>query len=69
MAKRDPERTEKLRVAVGYLLDNGWDSTRTNRAGCQSRLAEHFDASRQRVHQVFVEQRKKREELAVSSSR
>lgn len=53
MAKRDPERTEKLRIAVRYLLRRG-DMAQ----GSQSRLAEHFKVSRQRVHQIVVEERK-----------
>lgn len=53
MAKRDPQRTEKLRTAVRYLLEHG-----TLQAGSQSRLAEHFNVSRQRVHQIVVEERK-----------
>jgi DNA-directed RNA polymerase sigma subunit (sigma70/sigma32) len=53
MAKRDPERTEKLRIAVRYLLQrNGMTQ------GSQSRLAEHFNVSRQRVHQIVVEERR-----------
>jgi len=53
MAKRDPQRTEKLRVAVRYLLERG-----TLVQGSQSRLAEHFRVSRQRVHQIVVEERR-----------
>jgi DNA-directed RNA polymerase sigma subunit (sigma70/sigma32) len=53
MAKRDPERTEKLRIAVRYLLQRG-DMAQ----GTQSRLAEHFKVSRQRVHQIVVEERR-----------
>jgi hypothetical protein len=52
MAKRDPQRTEKLRVAVRYLLERG-----SLVQGSQSRLAEHFQVSRQRVHQIVVEER------------
>lgn len=52
MAKRDPERTRKMRIAVRYLLErNGLHK------GNQSRLAEHFHVSRQRVHQIVVEER------------
>jgi hypothetical protein len=54
MAKRDPERTRKIRVAVRYLLDNG-----CLHKGNQSRLAEHFNVSRQRVHQIVVEERRR----------
>jgi hypothetical protein len=52
MAKRDPERTRKIRVAVRYLIDHG-----CLYKGNQSRLAEHFQVSRQRVHQIVVEER------------
>jgi hypothetical protein len=54
MAKRDPERTMRLRIAVRYLLDR--DSLIK---GNQSRLAEHFKVSRQRVHQIVVEERRR----------
>ncbi|HYM14668.1 MAG TPA: hypothetical protein VEZ14_03850 [Dehalococcoidia bacterium] len=54
MAKRDPERTEKLRIAVRYLLSHGHMAQ-----GSQSRLAEHFKVSRQRVHQIVVQERRK----------
>jgi DNA-binding transcriptional regulator LsrR (DeoR family) len=49
---RDPERAEKLRVAVRYLLEK-----KTLRRGHQSRLAEHFGISRQRVNQIVDEER------------
>jgi hypothetical protein len=54
MAKRDPERTRKIRIAVRYLLDHG-----CLHKGNQSRLAEHFQVSRQRVHQIVVEERRR----------
>jgi len=54
MAKRDPERTEKMRIAVRYLLERDCLAK-----GNQSRLAEHFHVSRQRVHQIVVEERKR----------
>lgn len=53
MAKRDPQRTEKLRTAVRYMLEHN-----TLVQGSQSRLAEHFRVSRQRVHQIVVEERR-----------
>jgi DNA-directed RNA polymerase sigma subunit (sigma70/sigma32) len=53
MTKRDPERTERLRTAIRYMLEKG-----TLAPGSQSRLAEHFDVSRQRVHQIVVEERR-----------
>lgn len=52
MAKRDPQRTMKLRIAVRYLLDRECLAK-----GNQTRLAEHFKVSRQRVHQIVVEER------------
>lgn len=52
LAKRDPERTKKLRIAVRSLLES-----ERMFPGNQSRLAEHFKISRQRVHQVVVEER------------
>ena len=54
MAKRDPERTMKLRIAVRYLLDRECLAK-----GNQTRLAEHFKVSRQRVHQIVVEERRR----------
>ncbi len=54
MAKRDPQRTMKLRIAVRYLLDRECLAK-----GNQSRLAEHFKVSRQRVHQIVVEERQR----------
>ena len=53
MAKRDPQRTEKLRTAIRYMLDHG-----TLVSGSQTRLAEHFKVSRQRVHQLVVDERR-----------
>lgn len=52
MAKRDPDRTRKIRIAVRYLMDHG-----CLEKGNQTRLAEHFHVSRQRVHQIVVEER------------
>ena len=54
MAKRDPERTRRIRIAVRYLLDHGCLAK-----GNQSRIAEHFQVSRQRVHQIVVEERRR----------
>jgi plasmid maintenance system antidote protein VapI len=58
--RRDPERLQKLRIAVRYLL-RGDAMAR----GFQTRLAEHFDVSRQRVHQVVEEERLKKLRFAV----
>ena len=55
MTKRDPQRTERLRVAIRYMLEHD-----TLQPGSQSRLAEHFNVSRQRVHQIVVEERRTR---------
>lgn len=52
--RQSAERTEKLRIAIRYLLDRG-----PFPKGAQSRLAEHFDVTRQRVHQMVVEERRK----------
>ena len=54
MARRDPLRTKKLRIAVRYLLERNCLVK-----GNQSRLAEHFHVSRQRVHQIVVEERRR----------
>jgi len=54
MAKRDPERTKKMRIAIRYLLERDCLAK-----GNQSRLAEHFHVSRQRVHQIVVEERRR----------
>ena len=54
MAKRDPERTRKIRIAVRYLIERDCLGN-----GNQSRLAEHFHVSRQRVHQIVVEERRR----------
>ena len=56
MLRRDPERLRKLRVAVRYLLRE-----EVLQRGHQTRLAEHFNVSRQRVHQVVNEEQERRE--------
>jgi len=61
MAKRDPERTMKLRIAVRYLLDRECLAK-----GNQTRLAEHFKVSRQRVHQIVVEERQRDHEVVAA---
>ena len=50
--KRNPEGMARLRIAVRYLLERGELS-----AGSQVRLAEYYGVSRQRVHQIVVEER------------
>lgn len=50
----DPEeltRTEKLRIAARVLIRRGVAGT-GRRWGLQSRLAEHFGVTRQRVSQI-----------------
>ena len=54
MGKRDPERTRRLRTTVRYLLEKGGMVK-----GNQATLARHFHVSRQRVHQIVVEEREK----------
>ncbi len=53
--RRDPERLAKLRLAVRYLLRQD-----ALGRGHQTRLAEHFSMSRQRVHQVVNEEQTRR---------
>ena len=60
MPRRDPERLRRLRAVVHHLvlrdaLEHGY----------QARLAQHFRLSRQRVHQVVIEER----ELQAATSR
>lgn len=54
MAKRDPEKTRRLRTAVRYLVDKG-----NLVKGDQATLARHFHVSRQRVHQIVREERQR----------
>ena len=61
MSKRDPQRTQKLRIAVRYLLERECLAK-----GNQTRLAEHFKVSRQRVHQIVVEERQRFRQSPVS---
>jgi predicted XRE-type DNA-binding protein len=51
MLRRDPERLQRLRVAVRYLLTNN-----ALERGHQARLAELYKITRQRVNQVIVEE-------------
>ncbi len=55
MLHRDPERLRKLRIAIRYLLHED-----ALLRGHQSRLAEHFNVSRQRVHQVVNDEQQRR---------
>jgi len=52
--KRDPEKTRRLRAAVRYLVEHG-----RLVKGNQATLARHFNVSRQRVHQIVTEERKR----------
>ena len=54
----------KLRIAVRYLLRRD-----ALERGHQTRLAEHFDVSRQRVHQVVNEEQTRRERAALTRMR
>ena len=63
MAKRDPVRQEKLRVAIRYLLEKG-DLAK----GTQSQLARHFGVTRQRVHQLVNAERTRFEGKAVGQT-
>jgi predicted XRE-type DNA-binding protein len=59
MAKRDPEKTRRLRTAVRYLVEQG-----NLVKGNQATLARHFHVSRQRVHQIVREERERVSEYA-----
>jgi predicted XRE-type DNA-binding protein len=59
MAKRDPEKTRRLRTAVRYLVEQG-----NLVKGNQATLARHFHVSRQRVHQIVREERERVGEYA-----
>jgi len=52
VAKRNLERTEKLRQIIRYMLERG-----SLAVGHQARLGKHFNLTRQRVHQVVTEER------------
>ena len=49
---RKRERGKRLRIAISHLLRNGQMSR-----GAQTLLAQHFGLTRQRVHQIVVEER------------
>jgi hypothetical protein len=55
MPKRDAERLRKLRVVVRHLVTQD-----ALEHGHQSTIAKHFRMSRQRVHQVVLEERERR---------
>jgi hypothetical protein len=52
VAKRDPEKTRRLRNTIRYLIQQG-----NLVKGNQATLARHFQVSRQRVHQIVNEER------------
>lgn len=54
LAKLDPERLEKMKIAIRYLLERG-----VLGSGSQARLAEHFGVTRQRVSQLAIAERKR----------
>lgn len=54
MPVRNRERLRRLRVAVNYLV-----SREALQHGDQTRLAQQFKLSRQRVHQVVNEERQR----------
>jgi hypothetical protein len=54
MLKRDPERLQRLRIAVRFLLTND-----AFERGHQARLAELYQITRQRVNQVIVEEERR----------
>ena len=56
--RRDPERLQKLRTAVRYLLKED-----VLARGHQSQLAQHFNMSRQRVHQVVNEEQERQQRI------
>lgn len=62
--RRDPERLLKLRTAVRYLLRED-----ALARGHQTRLAEHFNVSRQRVHQVVNDEHDRQANAAISRVR
>jgi hypothetical protein len=64
LIRRDPERLKKLRLAIRYLLRED-----ALQRGHQTRLAEHFDVSRQRVHQVVNEEQERQANAAISRAR
>lgn len=58
--RRNGGTAAKLRIAIGYLLEQGFLNDPSTRTGAQSRLAEHFGVSRQRVAQLVAEEKAKR---------
>ena len=63
MAKRDPEKTRRMRSAVRYLVDKG-----NLVKGDQATLARHFHVSRQRVNQIVAEERQRGEGIPRAES-
>jgi hypothetical protein len=50
--KRNPDASARLRIAIRYLLERGQLNV-----GSQARLASYYGITRQRVHQIVVEER------------
>lgn len=70
MTRHNPARLDKIRITVRHLLAHD-----ALRGGAQARLAEYFGLTRQRVHQIVVEERARifgeeqtRAETAVNAS-
>jgi predicted XRE-type DNA-binding protein len=59
-------RTEKLRIAARVLIKRGVAGN-GGRWGLQSRLAEHFGVTRQRVSQIVRQEINSRDSLDVDS--
>jgi len=54
MPRTDPDRRRKLRGAIRYLV-----AKETLERGHQAQLAKHFDVSRQWVHQIVIDERRR----------
>jgi predicted XRE-type DNA-binding protein len=64
--EEDLTRTEKLRIAARVLIKRGVAGN-GGRWGLQSRLAEHFGVTRQRVSQIVRQEINSRDSLDVDS--
>ena len=62
--EEDLTRTEKLRIAARVLIKRGVAGN-GGRWGLQSRLAEHFGVTRQRVSQIVRQEINSRDSLDV----
>lgn len=59
--RRDGFTAAKIRKVIAHLMDKG-HLMGSDKSGVQSRIAEHFHVSRQRVAQLVAEERKRRAE-------